>query len=441
MSQDDDTGSSRSDETMSDQTGELTGRYIIVFDDEVLGDPQAMQEAVQSTTGVSNVVSTLEFDDGALDPEAADIDAIVFAELGVAVVAADLGSLDAVEADARIIAVEPERIMYAIEDRPVSLEYVRGYRDGVSGLYDRLADTSGEPGGPDVAAAFADNATSTWGLQAVRAMTSTQVGCRRRRGRPRHGLRPRPPRLRRSADRRRSSFVTGQSVDDGHGHGTHCVGTATGPITPPGGSRRYGVAHSARILVGKVLEQPGLRDRREHPRRDQLGRRQPGCRVISMSLGANVRQVSMAYEVVGRRALQAGQPDRRRRREQRQPVCRQRRVRRRPCQQPVDHGRRRPSTATCASPTSRPAATRSPAARSTSPAPASPSTRRGRCPPATARSRARAWPPRTSPAWPRRSARRPANRGAQLWTRLVQTARPLTLPSADVGAGLAQSPQ
>jgi len=32
-------------------------------------------------------------------------------------------------------------------------------------------------------------------------------------------------------------------------------------------------------------------------------------------------------------------------------------------------------------------------------------------------------------------------RGAQLWAKLTQTARPLNLPSADVGAGLVQSPR
>jgi subtilisin family serine protease len=31
-------------------------------------------------------------------------------------------------------------------------------------------------------------------------------------------------------------------------------------------------------------------------------------------------------------------------------------------------------------------------------------------------------------------------RGAQLWAKLTQTARPLSLSSADVGAGLAQAP-
>ena len=34
-----------------------------------------------------------------------------------------------------------------------------------------------------------------------------------------------------------------QPVQDGHGHGTHCTGTAAGPKSPPGPKPRYGVAH------------------------------------------------------------------------------------------------------------------------------------------------------------------------------------------------------
>ena len=42
----------------------------------------------------------------------------------------------------------------------------------------------------------------------------------------------------------------------GHGHGTHCTGTACGPAEPPSG-RRYGVASEAEIFAGKVLGDRG----------------------------------------------------------------------------------------------------------------------------------------------------------------------------------------
>ncbi|MDQ4105124.1 MAG: S8 family serine peptidase, partial [Actinomycetota bacterium] len=214
------------------------------------------------------------------------------------------GALSALEADDRILSVEPERILYAIEDRPVPLEYVRGYRDGVSNLYEQLA--AGTEAGLDaaIAAVFNDNASSTWGLQATRATTSTRTGARIRVAILDTGFAldhadfaGRPVLSR--------SFISGQGVQDGHGHGTHCVGTACGPKAPPGGSRRYGVATHADILVGKVLSNQGSGSDSGILAGINWAIAN-GARVISMSLGANVRQVSQAYETVGQRALAAG---------------------------------------------------------------------------------------------------------------------------------------
>ena len=52
------------------------------------------------------------------------------------------------------------------------------------------------------------------------------------------------------------SFIPGEAVEDGHGHGTHCIGTACGPRTP-GQPPRYGVAYDAHIHAGKVLSDRG----------------------------------------------------------------------------------------------------------------------------------------------------------------------------------------
>ena len=83
----------------------------------------------------------------------------------------------------------------------------------------------------------------------------------------------------------------GQAVQDGHGHGTHCIGTAAGPKCPA--SRpRYGVAYEAEIFAGKVLYNTGLGHRRPDPRRHRVGDRQ---------------QVRGRLDVAGR-AGRAGQP-------------------------------------------------------------------------------------------------------------------------------------
>jgi subtilisin len=209
------------------------------------------------------------------------------------------------EADPRIVAVEPERILRAIEG-PVSLEYVRGFRDGVSGLYDQLSGAGLAGAELDAAAtsSFADNADFTWGLQAslaaVSAKTATDIAVAvldtgldlqhaDLGGRPIVS----------------QSFVAGQPVQDGHGHGTHCVGTSCGPNAPLGPSPRYGVATQAKIFAGKVLSNQGS---------GSDGEILAGInwaianhvQVISMSLGADVRQVSPAYETAGKRALAAG---------------------------------------------------------------------------------------------------------------------------------------
>ncbi len=296
---------------LSNQAVETTGRFVVTFSDEVHGDPGVIAQALESMAGVSSVASTLDFDSGAVDvDEAGAADATVFAELGVAVVSADPTEAGAISglamSDARIVAVEPERILYAIDEIPpsASLEYLHGYRDAVVHLYEQLAGGRTGEAEVDIAATgFLDSASFTWGLQATRAATSTKTGqgvavaildTGMDLAHPDFAGRPITSK----------SFVPGQTPQDGHGHGTHCVGTSCGPKSPPG-SRRYGVATGARVFVGKVLSNQGSGS-------DSgilagmnwaIANRVP---VISMSLGANVAQVSTAYETVGRRALAAG---------------------------------------------------------------------------------------------------------------------------------------
>lgn len=296
---------------LSGQTAEFTGRYIVVFADEVHQDPGAITQALGSVAGVSNVASTLDFEAGALDFDRVEsADATVFAELGVAVVAADpsrgAGIAARAEADARIVTVEPERVLRAIEDRPVSLEYVRGFRDGVSGLYDQLAaeELANVERGAAAGSSFADNADFTWGLEACGAAVSARTAADIAVAVLDTGLD-----LKHADFAGRpivsQSFVAGEPAQDGHGHGTHVVGTSCGPDDPLGPSRRYGVAGRAKLFVGKVLsDQGGGSDGQILAGINwALANR---VQVISMSLGADVQQVSQAYETVGRRALEAG---------------------------------------------------------------------------------------------------------------------------------------
>jgi subtilisin len=282
---------------------QLTGRYLVVLSDEVAGDAAASAEAIASLAGVSYVASTLDVEDGAMDLEQLrTADATLFARLGVAVVSADPsgGSLALLaDADPRILAVEPERIQYALDESPFSLDYVRGFRDGVSSLYDRLTADAAAP-----APTLTDTEEFTWGLTATRASSTTATGAGVGVAILDTGLDLEHPDF---AGRPvvSMSFVDGAQVQDGNGHGTHCVGTAGGPADPPDGSRRYGVAPEAAIFVGKVLSDQGS---------GSDGQILAGIdwalsndvRVISLSLGADIDEVSQAYETVGQRALAAG---------------------------------------------------------------------------------------------------------------------------------------
>src|ERR1051326_4457918 len=74
----------------SDQLVETTGRYVLVLSDEVHGNESMISEALRSVAGAASIASTREFQEGALDVGQADAaDAILFAELGIAVVQAD----------------------------------------------------------------------------------------------------------------------------------------------------------------------------------------------------------------------------------------------------------------------------------------------------------------------------------------------------------------
>jgi subtilisin family serine protease len=276
--------------------------------DEVQWDAAAMTDALRSVTGASTIASTQDFAARALDVEqAAEADAMAFAELGVAVVSVEpqqAASIStAAASDQRIIAIEPERVLYAIGDpAPLSLDYLKGYRDAVTHIHE-LAEAGPTESQAEGAAQFGDSPTFTWGLEATKVSASGRSG---------HGIRvavldtgldlTHPDFAGRNITPQ--SFVPGEPAMDGHGHGTHCIGTSCGPANPPTG-RRYGIAADAEIFAGKVLSNQGS-GTDTNILAGMSWAIANGCRVISMSLGANIRTVSTAYETVGRRALAAG---------------------------------------------------------------------------------------------------------------------------------------
>lgn len=266
-------------EQVGDREQETTGRSVVVLGDAVRGDRAAIARALRALAGIENVIGPADYRDGALDADAAqDAEAIAFDTLGVAVVARAPAALSAAVAsaggrDGDIVAIEPERVLHAIAVEP------------------------------EVGARIEDDEEYTWGLKASAVDAATATGAGVRVAVLDTGLDlDHPDFAGRSITSR--SFVAGSPVRDVQGHGTHVTGTACGTAEPEQG-RRYGVAAEAEIFSGKVLN-----DRGSGSDAGILAGIEwaitNGCQIISMSLGADIPEVSTAYETVGRRALAAG---------------------------------------------------------------------------------------------------------------------------------------
>jgi subtilisin family serine protease len=284
---------------------ETTGRQIVVFAD---GDDDTAIDL--SGAGITNVADSRDFADGEI---ASDVlqsaDATVFAELGIAVVAADAAQLGALQAGVasgrRVLSVSPELIHHVL--RESVLEYAQAYRDGVSDLADHLMHTNG-PGAAFAAAdptqrTFADTPQATWGIQAVQAISSPRSGKGVRVAVLDTGFDTSHPDF---AGRNvtTQSFVAGEPPQDGHGHGTHCIGTSCGPRSPSTGPR-YGIAYEADIFAGKVLSNAGSGSDAQILAGINWAVTNR-CHVLSMSLGADVMQAHPPYSAAGARALQKG---------------------------------------------------------------------------------------------------------------------------------------
>ena len=291
----------------------MTGRYLVLFREDAV---QSGTSALSGLMGVS-FAKAGDFPDGAVDATVLEeTSALVFGDLGVAVVDVPPDQLSQMSAmaseDSGILAIEPERIVYALEvplpGATTSNDYLIGYRDAVNHLVDRIVGGASAAGGVDAAAGpgFADTATLTWGLQATGVSQSKFTG---------KGVKvavldtgfdlQHPDFVGRQITT--SSFISGQTVQDGNGHGTHCIGTACGP-RKPGQLPRYGVASEAEIFAGKVLSTEGSGSDSGILAGINWAITNK-CAVVSMSLGARVQpggSFSTIFETVARRALAAG---------------------------------------------------------------------------------------------------------------------------------------
>lgn len=312
-----------------------TGRFLISF------EPGAGAQAaglLKNKAGVAAVSARAAGSD--VDPS----QNVILEEIGVAVVSAApdqhrLLMAAAADTTVPIQLVEPERVVWAamlngsmssnrVSSFPppadalsglgvmapslppsggLSADFLRGYAAALQGLLSNAEPSSTSPlfRAPDLGLEVAAT-SATWGLQATRVPLATQSG---------QGIRiavldtgmdlHHPDFAGRNITSR--SFITGEAVQDGHGHGTHCIGVSCGPRNPSG-VQRYGIAYGAEIFVGKVLSNAGS---------GADGGILAGinwavqnkCQIVSMSLGSPIAQgatFSQVYQNVARVAEQKG---------------------------------------------------------------------------------------------------------------------------------------
>lgn len=297
-------------------SGEFTGRTLVLLAEK---SGTEMAKFLKKTAGLKNLTNVADAKGSDFNVESiGPSGGVVFEKIGAAVVDADpdqIQSLSVAAAEERseIVAVEPERFVYSFtaeylgsEGQGASLTYVQGFRDGVNQLAARVLNGQGSPEAEEIEAQAWNETLVTWGLQACRVPPSRFSGRGVRVAVLDTGMDLRHPDF---AGRQivAKSFVPNQPPQDGHGHGTHCIGTACGPQRPPI-LPRYGIGYGTAIFAGKVLSNQGSGSDAGILAGINWAVANK-CQVISMSLGASLSSCvpfNTVYEGVAARALRAG---------------------------------------------------------------------------------------------------------------------------------------
>ena len=275
-----------------------TGRYLVTYKE---GAQEAGMKAMKAQ-GMRSA-DARDFTNQAVDvADVGDADMLMFPEIGVALVngpamqARGMGTQDEIASDSAMQTIEPEYFVFA---EGATDDYLRGFLSAA----ETISRDLGRAGGRDAADEIdAQVLGVTWGLTACRVPPSLRSGAGIRVAVLDTGMDLGHP------DFAGRAFVTntfvGQPVQDLHSHGTHCIGTACGPMAPAGSTPRYGIAHRSIIFVGKVLTNSGSGTTASvlAGMNWAIANR---CAVISMSLGSQA-PVQAAYTAAGQAALNNG---------------------------------------------------------------------------------------------------------------------------------------
>ncbi len=275
-----------------------TGRYLVTYKE---GAQEAGMKAMKSQ-GMRSA-DARDFTSQAVDvADIGDADTLVFPEIGVALVsgaafqARGMSVQDEIASDSPLQTIEPEYFVFA---ESATNDYLRGFLSAAEAISRDLRRAGDEADPDDIDAQVLG---ATWGLRACKVPPSVRSGAGIRVAVLDTGMDLGHPDFAGRAFF--SNTFVGQPVQDLHSHGTHCVGTACGPLAPAGATPRYGVAHRSAIFVGKVLTNSGSGTTASvlAGMNWAIANR---CTVISMSLGSQA-PVQAAYTAAGQAALNAG---------------------------------------------------------------------------------------------------------------------------------------
>jgi subtilisin len=292
-----------------------TGRYLITFKEG------ASEEGLKFLGGQGQgmrVANARDFNDQAATLESVgDADAVVFSEIGVALVggnAAQERSMSVhleIASDSPIESIDPEYFVFATGTAEEYLssfaqaaevepgDYLRGFLRAAETIARDLGGArQPHQGGEEEGLVLG----ATWGLNACKVPPSVRSGSGIKvavldtgmdLGHPDFAGRPVI-----------SQTFVGQPVQDLHGHGTHCIGTSCGTRAPAGNTPRYGIGYKAAIFAGKVLSNSGSGSTAGVLAGINwaIANR---CQVISMSLGSR-SLVQPSYTAAGQAALNNG---------------------------------------------------------------------------------------------------------------------------------------
>jgi subtilisin family serine protease len=285
----------------SGNSGLETGRYIVTLKDA------AGEKALESFNAQGmRMADSRDFKTSAVELESlGDADGLYFDEIGCAVIGGaaakerSMGVNMELAADSAISVIEPEYFAFALGD---SGEFLRGFLKATEVISKEIGggESRQEEETEETGTLVLGN---TWGLTACRVPTSPRSGVGIKVAVLDTGMfLTHPDFVGRPVISQ--SFIAGQPVMDGNGHGTHCIGTSCGTKVPPGNIQRYGIGWRANIFAGKVLSNAGSGSTATvlAGMNWAIANR---CQVISMSLGAQT-PVQAAYTAAGQAALNNG---------------------------------------------------------------------------------------------------------------------------------------